>query len=72
VTGRPPPHDHWKPELELNGKYICVRYLYGLESVTRHVYLQGGHPFHFDEQREAQAHCDRLNAMKSPALPERE
>jgi hypothetical protein len=58
------PRTLWEAELDLNGKYICVRYLYGLERVMRHVYLQGGHPLHFDEQREAQAHCDRLNAMK--------
>jgi hypothetical protein len=57
-----PPHDHWEPELDLNGQYICVRYHYGFESVTRHVYLQGGHPFRFTDQREAQAQCDRLNA----------
>lgn len=53
----------WRPELALNGRRLCVRYVYQKDAVVRDVVSQHGGVVYFDTARAAQEQCDLLNTV---------
>jgi hypothetical protein len=54
-------HNVWRPELELNGKYIAVRYLFEKDRVIRDVKMWHGQPMYFESEQAVGAFLSELS-----------